>query len=73
VATRRPLYARAGITDYWIVNLVDRVIEEHREPEAAPETAAGWRYAEIRSLRPAGIVSPLAAPRARIPVADLLP
>lgn len=67
------LYARAGITDYWIVNLVDRVLEVHREPAAAPETPAGWRYAEIRSLGPADIVSPVAAPGARIPVADLLP
>src|SRR5437762_3642119 len=25
-------YARGGITDYWIVNLVDRVVEVHREP-----------------------------------------
>ena len=25
-------YARAGIADYWIVNLVDRVLEVHREP-----------------------------------------
>src|SRR5215467_13899211 len=26
------LYARAGIQDYWIVNLVERVLEVHREP-----------------------------------------
>src|SRR5689334_24466599 len=25
-------YARAGIADYWIVNLVDRVLEVYREP-----------------------------------------
>ncbi len=26
------LYARAGIEDYWIVNLVDRVLEVYRDP-----------------------------------------
>ena len=30
------LYARAGIADYWVVNLVDRVLEAYREPVAAP-------------------------------------
>src|SRR5918994_1434802 len=25
-------YARAQIADYWIVNLIDRVLEVHREP-----------------------------------------
>jgi Uma2 family endonuclease len=67
------LYARAGIVDYWIVNLVDRTLEVHRQPVAAPETAAGWRYADIRSLNPGEMVSPVAAPGARIAVADLLP
>src|SRR5689334_16415225 len=34
VARRRKAaaYARSGIADYWIVNLVDRVLEVHREP-----------------------------------------
>ena len=30
-------YARAGIADYWIVNLVDGVVEVYRDP--APERA----------------------------------
>jgi Uma2 family endonuclease len=30
------LYARAGITDYWIVNLVDRVVEVYRDPATCP-------------------------------------
>ena len=67
------LYARAGIADYWIVNLVARTVEVHRQPVGAPETPAGWRYAEIRSLGPGETVSPIAAPGARIAVADLLP
>ena len=37
------LYARAGLPDYWVLNLVDRVLEVYREP--APDSAApfGWR------------------------------
>jgi Uma2 family endonuclease len=30
------LYARAGIADYWIVDLVHNTLEVHREPEAFP-------------------------------------
>jgi Uma2 family endonuclease len=66
------LYARAGIPDYWIVNLVDRVLEVYREP--APDAAApfGWRYGSVEVLGAAAAVAPLAAPGARILVADLL-
>jgi len=64
------LYARAGVADYWIVNLRAGVLEVYRDPE---RTAAGrWRYATVRVLEPDAVVSPLAAPRARLRVADLL-
>ena len=64
------LYARAGLTDYWIVNLVDEVLEVYREPV---RSAGRWKYRSVRLLRSGAGVSPLAAPRARIRVADLLP
>ena len=67
------LYARARVPDYWIVNLVDRVLEVYREPAPAPEAPYGWRYTIARTIRPAELVSPLAAPDARIAVTDLLP
>jgi len=67
------LYARAGITDYWVVNLVDRVLEVYREPVAAPAAPYGFRYRSVTRLRPTATVTPLAAPSAAIPVADLLP
>lgn len=67
------LYARAGIAEYWIVNLIDRVLEVSRQP--TPDSAApfGWTYRERHSLGPASSISPLAHPDARITVADLLP
>lgn len=30
---KRPLYARAGISEVWIVNLAERQIELHRDPD----------------------------------------
>jgi Uma2 family endonuclease len=67
------LYARAGLADYWIVNLVDRVLEVRRRPVAAPAAAFGWRYADVKIVRPGGAVAPLARPDAVIAVTQLLP
>ena len=67
------LYARAQIVDYWIVNLVDHVLEVYRDPVAAPASPYGWRHASVTTLQGADVVTPLAAPRSRVAVADLLP
>lgn len=67
------LYARAGVTDYWIVNLRDRVLEVHRAPRRRSRPQDGPRYARTEILRAPATVTPLAAPDAQIPVADLLP
>ena len=67
------LYARAGIQDYWIVNLVDRVLEVYRDPGPEPSAAYGWRYRSLTSMSAPAVVSPLAFASARIAVADLLP
>ena len=66
-------YARAEVLDYWIVNLVDRVLEVHREPARPGPARRAWGYAAIERLGADGTVSPLAAATARISVADLLP
>jgi Uma2 family endonuclease len=31
--TKAALYARAGIPEYWVVNLLESVVEVHREPD----------------------------------------
>lgn len=67
------LYARAGLRDYWIVDLVDHLLEVYREPTVAAEAPHGWRYASAITLQARDRVTPLAAPSAEIPVADLLP
>ena len=67
------LYARARIIDYWIANLVDHAIEVYRDPVAAPTSPFGWRYASVTTLHSGDVVTPLALPRFRVAVADLLP
>ena len=67
------LYARAGITDYWIVNLVDRVLEVYREPGRDPAGRYGWSYGSVTTLTPPAVVTPLAFPSIQIAVADLFP
>jgi len=67
------LYARARLPEYWIVNLVDRVLEVHREPGLDAGAQYGWAYRVALTLGPDERVTPLAASTARIPVADFLP
>lgn len=59
------IYARAGIPEYWILNLRRRQLEVHRNPEYGA-------YASKTILREPGFVSPLNREE-RIAVADLLP
>ena len=66
------LYARAGIADYWVVNLSEDLLEVYREPVRSSSGSA-WKYDSVRLLRRDAIITPLAAPRARIRVAALLP
>src|SRR5262249_44944241 len=67
------LYARAGIAEYWIVDLVGEALEIYRDPVRAPSGQGGWKYSSVRRLRRNAVVTPLAAPRSRIRIAALLP
>ena len=67
------LYAKCGIGDYWIVNLVDRQLEVYRDPMADPAHKWGYRYNSIQILKSGDAVAPLAAAQASIAVNDLLP
>ena len=63
------VYARAGIPNYWIVNLVDRVVEVHSEPTDQAN------FARIEAVGPDGVIR-LAIDGVEIgpiPVRDLLP
>lgn len=67
------LYARARVEDYWIVNLIDRVLEVYRQPGPDPAAPFGWSYVSKEVLRTESSIAPLAAAGSRIVVGDLLP
>ncbi len=67
------LYARARIADYWIVNLIDNVLELYRDPVADPEAPYAWRYGSTAILHADSVVAPLALSHSPVPVSDLLP
>jgi Uma2 family endonuclease len=67
------LYARAGLAEYWIVNLQDRRLEVYREPVPDAGSAFGWRYGTALTLGVTERIAPLAVPTASVAVADLLP
>ncbi len=69
--TKGSLYARAGIPEYWVLDLRHRRLEVRRDPG---ETGGGeYGYRTIQLVAEHGTASPLAAPEAVIAVADVLP
>jgi Uma2 family endonuclease len=60
------LYAEASIRDYWIVNLIDNVLEVLRDPE-------GDAYQSRTRLRVTDTIAPLAWPDLTVVVGELLP
>lgn len=66
------LYARAGIAEYWLVNLPDRRLEVHREPGPDARAPYGASYGLTLTLGAPDHVRPRAAPAATLLVADLL-
>ena len=73
--TKMSLYASAGVPEYWVINLVDRRVEIHRDPVEDSPARFGWRYARIESVgRDALLPVPASLGAAgQIPAADLLP
>lgn len=65
------LYAENKIEEYWIVNLKERCVEVYRRP--ASDKAPGSIYTEIFVAREGEWFSPLAKPKSKIKVADILP
>jgi Uma2 family endonuclease len=67
------LYAAGGITDYWILNLVQRQLEVHRNRVQDASKRFGWWYADRTILDPGDAVMPLALSQVNVLVSDLLP
>ncbi len=59
------LYAACGVPEYWVVNLVDRAVEVHREPAAAG-------YGQITTVPRGARLHLLAFPDVELAVDDFL-
>jgi Uma2 family endonuclease len=66
------LYARGGVEDYWIVNLIERAVEVYRDPAPSPNAPCGWHYRSIERLVRPAVVSLLALPTVRMGVGHFL-
>jgi Uma2 family endonuclease len=67
-------YARAGIPDYWIVNLSTRRVEVYRRPEnPIPGRRSAWRYADLTTHGPGAALHPLLRRQLTFPVDAMLP
>lgn len=62
---KAPLYAVSKVREYWIVNVVERVIEVHRGP-----TGGGW--ASVTRHEHAETISAKAFPDVAVRIADIL-
>lgn len=58
------LYARFGVPEYWVVNVVDRVVERHTTPN-------NGAYERVDSLRPGDSIALTAFPDLKIDVAAI--
>ncbi|TWT92739.1 Uma2 family endonuclease [Stieleria varia] len=58
------LYAKAGIIEYWVVNVGDETMHVFRDPAASG-------YQSMTTLRSGEMTSPLAAPDARLKIDSL--
>ena len=63
---KAPLYARAGIGEYWVVDVQGRQVIVHRDPQ-------GGNYSSVTFRAETEEVSTLLHPEARLAISELLP
>jgi Uma2 family endonuclease len=62
---KAPLYAESGIIEYWIVNLIDRVVEVCRQPE-------NGRYVQTFPVDAGGVLDIVTLPGISFSTVELL-
>ncbi|MDJ0708569.1 MAG: Uma2 family endonuclease [Leptolyngbyaceae cyanobacterium MO_188.B28] len=76
-AIKGSLYAKAGIAEYWIVNLVDQQLEVYSEPGPDVDADYGFSYRLSNIFKSGQQVTPMCASQNSVansvPVADILP
>ena len=66
LTTKAALYARAGILEYWVLDVSGRRMIVHRDPQ-------GGRYVSVAAYSSEESVAPLAAPNSPLQITDVLP
>jgi Uma2 family endonuclease len=64
LTTKAALYARAGIVDYWVLDVAGKRMIVHRDPQRG-------LYSSVLAFGQQEIVAPLAAPEAELRVGDV--
>jgi Uma2 family endonuclease len=65
------LYAKAGIPEYWIVDIEHRQLEVYREPVESPNSVFGYTYRLRMQLQPSDTIAPLERPNRTVRVGRL--
>jgi Uma2 family endonuclease len=66
LSTKARLYARAGIIEYWVLDIAGRRMVVHRDPK-------NWRYLSVAAYSETESLSPLGAPTSGLEVGSVLP
>jgi Uma2 family endonuclease len=66
-----PMYAAAGIQEYWVVDVGARIVDVYRDPHLRADGSAGYRIHQRMDI--AAEFTPLASSGRPIPVRALLP
>jgi Uma2 family endonuclease len=68
LTVKAPLYAAANIPEYWVLDLVNRTLIVHRDPNVSIGL-----YSSIVTIPESGRCSPLLKPDSFVSVAEMLP
>jgi Uma2 family endonuclease len=66
LTVKAPLYARAGVAEYWVLDIIGRRLLVHHQPE-------GGQYAAVTSYSQDESVTSLAAPDSSLAIRSLFP
>ena len=66
-----PLYARAGIADFWLIDVPGRRVTVFRHPRQDASSGTGWAYGDSGLYLPGDRITPLERPNSGVAVSDL--
>lgn len=66
-------YAQIGVPEYWIINLKQRQVEVHRDPQSVQDSRWGYGYTSVTIFGEGEALSPLLTSAGQINVSDLMP